>query len=183
MLRLRSSGVEMPEVFLGLGSNLRGPAKNIQEALARIRYCVAVEQLSSLYRTEPVGLLGQPFFLNAVLRGQTSLGPGELLENLLVVEEEMGRVREVEMGPRTIDIDLLVYDDLMIDTPQLTLPHPRMTERRFVLVPLVEIAPEFQPPGMVKTVSELLTELTYTETVEVVAEANWSVYDDEISWP
>ena len=173
----------MAEVFLGLGSNLRGPAKNIREALARIRYCVTVEQLSSLYRTEPVGLSDQPFFLNAVLRGQTSLGPGELLENLLVVEEEMGRVREVKMGPRTIDIDLLVYDDLMIDTPQLTLPHPRMTERRFVLVPLVEIAPEFQTPGMAKTVSELLTELTCTEIVEVVAEANWSVYDDEISWP
>ena len=171
----------MAEVLLGLGSNLRGPAKNIREALARIRHFVAVEQLSSLYRTEPVGLSDQPFFLNAVLTGQTSLGPGELLENLLVVEEEMGRVREVEMGPRTIDIDLLVYDDLMIDTPQLTLPHPRMTERRFVLVPLVEIAPGFQPPGVAKTASELLTELTYTETVEVVAYGNWSVYDPEVS--
>ena len=85
------------------------------------------------------------------------------------------------MGPRTIDIDLLVYDDLMIDTPQLTLPHPRMIERRFVLAPLAEIAPEFRPPGMAKTVSELLSELAYTETVEVVADGDWSVYDPGVS--
>ena len=84
------------------------------------------------------------------------------------------------MGPRTIDIDLLVYDDFIINTPKLTLPHPRMTERRFVLAPLVEIAPEFRPPGIPKTVSELLNELTCTESVEMVAHADWPASDIEV---
>ena len=171
----------MAKIFLGLGSNLGGPAKKMRGALARIHDCMVVEQLSSLYRTEPVGLSDQPFFLNAVLAGRTSLRAPELLENLSALEQKMGRLRNVKMGPRTIDIDLLVYDDLKIDTPQLTLPHPRMIERRFVLAPLAEIAPEFRPPGMAKTVSELLSELAYTETVEVVADGDWSVYDPGVS--
>ena len=84
------------------------------------------------------------------------------------------------MGPRTIEIDLFVYDDCIINTPKLTLPHPRMTQRRFVLAPLVEIAPEFRPPGIPKTVSELLNELTWTESGEMVAEADWPAYDIEV---
>ena len=180
MLRLKSYGAEMAEVFLGLGSNLRSPAENMREALTRICDSVAVEKLSSLYRTEPVGLSEQPFFLNAVLAGHTVLGPHELLENVSSVEQTMGRVRTINMGPRTIDIDLLVYDDFIINTPKLTLPHPRMTERRFVLAPLVEIAPEFCPPGIPKTVSELLNELTCTESVEMVADADWPASDIEV---
>lgn len=130
-------------IVLGLGSNIGNREENIKAALAALDAHPAIEvvTVSSLYETAPVGFTEQPEFLNAVARINTSLQPVELLEACLTVEKQLGRVREVRWGPRTIDIDVLLFDELELSTEQLSLPHPRLHERCFVLVPLAEIAP------------------------------------------
>jgi 2-amino-4-hydroxy-6-hydroxymethyldihydropteridine diphosphokinase len=131
-------------IVLGLGSNMGDRESNIVSALdglaahPRIR----LNKTSSLYQTAPVGYLDQPEFLNAVASLTTTLSPLELLDVCLAVEQRLGRVRTMRWGPRTIDIDLLVYHDVICHSARLTLPHPRLKERCFVLVPLAEIAPE-----------------------------------------
>jgi len=136
-------GMDKVTVFLGLGSNLGYRIGNINEALRRLDEIpgIKIERASSLYETEPVGLRKQPDFINAVAEVSTSLSPAELLHAVMQVEKDMGRVRTVHWGPRTIDIDILIYDDVSVNTPELVIPHPRMQERAFVLVPLYEIAP------------------------------------------
>lgn len=144
-------------ICLGLGSNLGDRAANIGEAVAALAAWpgIKVTQVSSLYETAPVGLTEQPDFLNAVALVATSLAPAELLAACLAVEKAMGRVRLVRWGPRVIDIDVLLYNDVVLDTPELVLPHPRFHERFFVLVPLAEVAPSLPVYGG-KTAIELL---------------------------
>ncbi len=163
----------MAEVLLGLGANVGDPVGQLRRAVLALEGIISVEQVSSLWLTEPVGLREQPPFLNVVLRGRTGLDPHALLAAVAGIEDGMGRHRSVPNGPRTIDIDLLTYDDLVVDEPGLELPHPRMSERRFVLAPLAEIAPEARPRVGGPTAAELLAGLPQAEAVERIERVGW----------
>ena len=146
-----------PVVFLGLGSNLGDREASIEDALARLAARgVAARARSSTWATAPVGGPPQGEFLNAVAGVETALTPEELLAACLDVERAMGRVRTVKDGPRTIDLDILLYRGLRVARPGLTIPHPRLAVRRFVLAPLAEIAPGLLHPVLGLTVAELL---------------------------
>ena len=120
---------------------------------------------SSIFETEPVDLPDQPLFLNCVLEIETTLQPLELLRRIHEIEAACGRTREIPKGPRTLDIDILLYGDLVIGTPELTIPHPAMLERRFVLEPLAELAPDLRIPGTTHKVSSVLALLPATPAV------------------
>ena len=133
----------MPVVYLGLGSNLGRRENNIHEALRLLEaQGVRLIKLSSIMETHPVGGPPQGLFLNAVLKAEVQTTPLVLLEKIHKVEDALGRERTVRNGPRTIDIDILLFDEVRMNTPQLTIPHPRMQERRFVMEPLGEIKPD-----------------------------------------
>jgi 2-amino-4-hydroxy-6-hydroxymethyldihydropteridine diphosphokinase len=156
-------------VFLALGGNLGDRAANLRAACDHLREAgVQIERCSSLYETEPWGVSDQPRFLNAVCRGRTELSPAALLALAKRIERAMGRVETVRYGPRPIDIDILLYDEQTIATPELTIPHPRLAERAFVLVPLAELAPDLRPPGSQQTVRQLLEALGKVEGVRKV---------------
>jgi 2-amino-4-hydroxy-6-hydroxymethyldihydropteridine diphosphokinase len=135
--------------YVGLGSNLSVPLQQMASALDALAALTdtRVVRASSFYRTAPVGYAGQPDFVNAVVAIDTGLAPRALLDALLGIEREHGRVRTVPNGPRTLDLDLLAYGDVRLNEPGLTVPHPRMHERAFVMVPLAEIAPDFEVAG------------------------------------
>jgi 2-amino-4-hydroxy-6-hydroxymethyldihydropteridine diphosphokinase len=136
------------DVLLGLGGNVGDPAATIAAALARLDEAgVRIVARSSLYRTPPWGKTDQPAFVNACALARTELSPRSLLDRILTIELALGRTRGERWGPRTIDIDILDYDGLALDEPGLTLPHPRLAERAFVLVPLAEIAPDHVVAG------------------------------------
>lgn len=140
----------MTRAYVGLGANLGDRRATLQQALGLLRAVagVRVVRVSELRETEPVGYLDQPRFLNGAALVETDLPPRDLLSALLGIESELGRTREgPRFGPRTIDLDLLVYGDLLVDEPGLELPHPRLHERRFVLEPLAELDPELVIPG------------------------------------
>lgn len=147
----RPSVVEAQAVraYVGLGANLGDPMAQLHAALSAIDRLpgTRVAQVSSLYRSAPVGYLDQPDFYNAVAAIDTALDPDALLDALLAIEREGGRTREFPNAPRLIDLDLLLYGDRQCDQPHLTVPHPRMTDRAFVLLPLAEIAPQCRVPG------------------------------------
>lgn len=135
--------------YVALGSNLQRPEAQVRAAFDALSALAdtRVVRRSSLYRSAPVGYADQPDFINAVAEIATRLAPHDLLNALLAVEREAGRQREFRNAPRTLDLDLLLYDDLALHEPGLTLPHPRMHERAFVLLPLIEIAPDVTIPG------------------------------------
>ncbi len=139
----------MSIAYVALGANLGDPVSTIKSAIAMLRSLSATRFLacSSLYRTAPVGLHNQPDFINAVMALDTQLTPRALLEKLFAVEAEFGRLRSTKNAPRTLDLDLLLHGDTICNDPQLTLPHPRMHLRAFVLAPLAEIAPQVFIPG------------------------------------
>jgi 2-amino-4-hydroxy-6-hydroxymethyldihydropteridine diphosphokinase len=147
----------MPTIYLGLGSNLGDREANLRRALDLLGERVQVKRTSSIYETEPVGFKDQPQFLNLVCCGTTELSPRDLLAFVKSIEAVMGRLPTVRFGPRLIDIDILFYDDLVLDEADLVIPHPRLHERAFVLVPLSEIAPDLVHPVLKKTVRDLLT--------------------------
>jgi 2-amino-4-hydroxy-6-hydroxymethyldihydropteridine diphosphokinase len=132
-------------VYIALGSNIGDREKNLRDALTLLRGSnIQITKLSSFYETEPVDYLDQAWFLNAVLEAQTDLPAPELLRKLRTIETQMGSKKAFAKGPRLIDLDILLYNDSVIDTPELQVPHPRMLDRKFVLVPLAEIAPNLR---------------------------------------
>ena len=150
----------MKTAFLGLGSNLGDREANLREAVQRLEAAeIRVLRRSSLYETAPQDLLDQPWFLNAVVEVETSLFPLQLLARIRQIERDMGRRRITPKGPRNIDIDILFYGRTVIATAELEVPHPRMAQRRFVLEPLAEIAPDFRDPLTGKTANEMLAAL------------------------
>ena len=148
--------------YIALGSNLGDREGTLRSAIDALRQLGSVDAISSFYETAPVGLVEQPDFLNAVIALRTALPPQELMAALLRIEQQHGRDRSVSVpkGPRTLDLDLLSYGDVVMETPTLTLPHPSLAERRFVLVPLTEFAPQWRHPVSGKTAANLLTELS-----------------------
>lgn len=149
----------MTIAYLGLGSNLGDRKQNLAQALELVSQQVAVEQLSSIYETEPVGYKQQPLFLNAVCRIFTKLSPEQLLGLAKGIEAKLGRIPSFHNAPRLIDIDILFYGDEVVSSRELTIPHPHLAERAFVLVPLAEIAPGLIHPENGKTIRELLNKL------------------------
>ncbi len=159
---------ETHRAYLSLGSNLGDRVAHLEFGVAGLeKDGVRCLRASSLYETEPVGYRGQPWFLNQVLMVETLCTPGELLQECLKIERARGRKRSIRNGPRTLDIDILLYDDLVLKEPGLVIPHPRMTERRFVLEPLAEIAPEVYHPVLVKTIRFLLVSCSDPSSVHL----------------
>ena len=149
-------------VTLALGTNLGDRPANLQAAIAALPPVVTVHQQSFVYETLPWGVTDQPSFLNMVIIGETGQKPLELLKSLKELETRLGRIPSIHYGPRKIDIDILFYDTLILDTPQLTLPHPHLHERAFVLVPLADLAPERIHPILGRTIRQLLAEVDTT---------------------
>jgi 2-amino-4-hydroxy-6-hydroxymethyldihydropteridine diphosphokinase len=151
--------------YLSLGSNLGDRAANLREAIAQMECAGQLLAISAMYETQPVDVPDQPWFLNCVAAIETDKTPGELLQLALQVEARMGRLRLRDKGPRKIDIDILLFGDRVVDEPGLKIPHPAMQQRRFVLEPLVEIAPEVRHPVIGKTARELLGALSEGQRV------------------
>jgi 2-amino-4-hydroxy-6-hydroxymethyldihydropteridine diphosphokinase len=141
---LRANDTNVHHAFVGLGSNLGDSVAQIERALLALGDLGMVSRASSLYRTKPWGKLDQPDFINAVALLETAYSPRELLERLKALEVRLGRVQGERWGPRSIDLDLLAYDDLIVDAPDLQVPHPRLRERAFVLIPLAEIDSRYE---------------------------------------
>lgn len=160
--------------YLGLGGNMGDRLSLLSQAvkLLDLTQGISVNRISSIYETAPVGLLEQPHFYNLVVEIQTTLTPAELLRVALAIEKKLHRVRHKRWGPRTIDIDLLLYDDRIIQREELEIPHPRMHERAFVLVPLMEIAGDIAIPGTGTRLSQYIAQLP--------AEQEITKLDDEL---
>ena len=150
-------------VYLALGSNMGNRLANLKAAINNVTPQMTVKKKSSVYETPPWGFKEQDAFLNQVIKVKTSLAPEPLLRHLKRLEVALGRVPNFQNGPRLIDIDILFFDNMIIETPPLIVPHPRLHERAFVLVPLAEIEPDFIHPILQKSVSKLLEDLDRSE--------------------
>ena len=146
-------------VYLSLGSNLGDRRANLRNAIGKLLNVGNLLAVSSFYETEPVEFTEQPWFLNCAVALQTELNADDFLKEIISIEREMGRQRTAPKGPRTVDIDILLFGKAVIHQPQLTIPHPAMHQRRFVLEPLAEIAPDTQHPVLKKTAREMLKSL------------------------
>jgi 2-amino-4-hydroxy-6-hydroxymethyldihydropteridine diphosphokinase len=164
-------------VYLGLGTNLGDREANLRQAIQRLEQIDGIElqEISDLYETSPVGYLDQPPFYNMVIRSTTTLSPRSLLEQVLQVENQLRRVRTIRFGPRSIDIDILLYEDRLVNEEDLQIPHPRMVERGFVLVPLFEIAGDLLIPGTNKTITQWIKQLPPTQTVKQLNKRIFSI--------
>lgn len=152
-------------VYLSLGSNVGNREAQLRDAQVRLGTAGEVAVVSSFYETEPVDFTEQPWFLNCAVALETNQTPQPLMSSILRIEEDMGRRRLRKKGPRTIDIDILLFGETILDSPDLTIPHPAMHQRRFVLEPLAEIAPDAFHPAFNKTIRELLDALPLGQTV------------------
>jgi len=152
-------------VYLSVGSNLGDRDENLRAAIAKLAEIGNVVAVSSFYETEPVDVVLQPWFLNCVVKLDTEKMPRQLISAILSLEQSMGRQRRRSKGPRTIDIDVLLFGSSIIEVPSLTVPHPRLHERRFVLEPLAEIAPDVRHPVFKRTMRELRDALPAGQTV------------------
>lgn len=161
----------MAIVYLGLGTNLGDRQANLQAALAALAGTVAIEACSRVYETEPLHVTDQPAFLNIAAKGLTDLAPLPLLRTLKRIEQELGRVEGRRWGPRLIDIDILLYDGVVLADEELTIPHPRLAERRFALAPLAEIGAAEPHPVARRTVAELLADLPPAADVRLFGDA------------
>jgi 2-amino-4-hydroxy-6-hydroxymethyldihydropteridine diphosphokinase len=150
----------MKRIYLGLGSNLGDRAAMLRQALRALESPrLHILRVSPVYETEPIGVAGQHWFLNLVAEVETDLFPRQLLHRTSRIETQLGRHRLAPNGPRSIDIDILLFGNFVVDTPALQIPHPRFRERRFVLAPLADLAPELREPVTRKTIRELLGEV------------------------
>lgn len=157
-------------VYLSLGSNLGDREENLRTAIARLADFGNVAAVSSFYETEPVDVPAQqPWFLNCAVKFETEKMPRQLMSAILTLEQSMGRQRRQNKGPRTIDIDVLLFGSSIIELPSLTVPHPRMHQRRFVLEPLAEIAPDTRHPVFKRTMRELRDALPPGQTVKKIS--------------
>lgn len=147
----------MKTIYLSLGSNIGDRERNLRDAIKRLAAPdMKILRVSPVYETEPMDYTDQPWFLNLVVEAGTSLFPLQLLSRVAKIERAMGRVRNKVKGPRTLDIDILLYGNAVVRTPTLEIPHPRMAERRFVLAPLADLAPTLRHPALGKSIKELL---------------------------
>jgi len=151
--------------YLSLGSNIGDREAHLVEAIESLKVLGNVASVSSFYETEPVDFTDQALFLNCAVALKTELSPWDLMAGVLHIERRLGRERIQKKGPRTIDIDILLYGDKVVDLPALTVPHPAMAQRRFVLEPLAEIAPDAQHPVLRKTIVQMLKELPAGQNV------------------
>ena len=158
----------MSVAFIGIGSNLGDRIKNCSDALGQLSKISLIKSFSSIYETEPVGIEDQPEFINCVIKIQTDLTPTDLLTELLGIERRLGRERSVIGGPRIIDLDILFYDDRVLESGNLMIPHPRAHLRRFVLEPLNEIDPNLIHPQLSLSVSKLLSDLRDKKIVKKI---------------
>ncbi|MBU5214798.1 MULTISPECIES: 2-amino-4-hydroxy-6-hydroxymethyldihydropteridine diphosphokinase [Heyndrickxia] len=155
--------------YISLGSNIEDRAQHLQDACSFLNQDIKINVLasSSIYETDPVGYTDQGKFLNIVLKVETDLTAEQLLEKCLNIEQELGRIREFRWGPRTIDLDILLFNNENIETERLIVPHPRMHERAFVLVPLIEIDPTIQLPNATTPLHQILDEIPDKEGVRL----------------
>ena len=157
--------IEVATVYLGLGSNMGNRDEKLDRVLDLLGQRLKLEKISSVYDTDPVGNTDQPRFLNMVCQVYSRLDPTALLALAKGIERKMGRPPGKSNTPRPIDIDILLYDEQVVDTPELVIPHPRMTERAFVLIPLAEVAPDAVHPVSKKTIKELLKDIKEVQGV------------------
>jgi 2-amino-4-hydroxy-6-hydroxymethyldihydropteridine diphosphokinase len=171
----------MATAYIGLGANLGDREATLREAVRRLHALGTIVAVSSLYETEQVCYRDQPPFLNAVVALETVLPPGALLREMLAIELDLGRTRSFPNAPRTLDLDLLLVDDLVLDAPALTLPHPRLQERAFVLVPLAEIAPTVIHPVLGRPAVALLASLPRQSGVTARRQPGWQSEPNDVT--